>query len=579
MRKFLLLSLLCLTFSCGGEPPSKLTKENLQDSLCRPEHELKYYQDSEDSWFEGSWKWTCKRVNSVSQENSTYARVRVWEKGSRKRSRHSRRKTLRLDHSGRLHTERYEHTSRGAVYEFRRDSADDKWYVDTSNGKPVRRLWLFKRHIKIRPSKSAEPKKSKRFAKTKEPDKSPKTAETEKPAEVLELKKSVVVPKSEEMQELAEPSKNILAGNAEAAKSVMEQMRSEAAEDLITTLIEVADFRTGGAGIKSLEISKENVIISGSIECKNKMDGLRRLSQIRLKLEEYHEEVKLLEHRSTDKGLEFSLKLSDFPDFITCLASQETDQVWKEAEKAETENSAGQVWRVAEEERRVAEESYSQKDYVVAEKSYKQAEELYANVRKLVRTIPSEEQAGSKLRIVELQNSLAALESELRALQASGFPDKIVFKNGKETECEIISETLDSVRIRVKMGTADVPRTRIHSLVRIAQEKDEKASKLRSEPEIQEAQKEKEELGLAMAVLLADSVVDMEWANIKVKSVFDPTQAGNYVATIEVDKRKRWVKEADRFDGYEVLRIDGTSKCVAIIKLDSKKEKEFCTEE
>jgi len=156
MRRCLLLSLLFFTFSCGGEPPSKLTKENLQASLCRPEHELKYYQDSEDSWSRGTWKWTCKRVNSVSQENSTYARVKVSERGARERSKGSKREGLRLDHSGRVYTERYERTSRNATYEFRRDSAGDKWYVDTSNGKRVRRLWLFKRYLKIKPDKSSK---------------------------------------------------------------------------------------------------------------------------------------------------------------------------------------------------------------------------------------------------------------------------------------------------------------------------------------------------------------------------------------------------------------------------------------
>ena len=156
-RTFLLLIIIAfLMLGCGGEPPSRLTKENLQASLCRPEHELKYYQDSEDSWFEGSWKWTCKRVDSVSQENSTYATVRVWEKGSRERPKGSKREGLRLDHSGRVHTDRYERKSRNATYELRRDSIDDRWYIDTSNGKPVRRLWLFKRRLKIKPDESSK---------------------------------------------------------------------------------------------------------------------------------------------------------------------------------------------------------------------------------------------------------------------------------------------------------------------------------------------------------------------------------------------------------------------------------------
>jgi len=157
MRLFILLfSFIFFAFGCGGEPPSRLTKENLQASLCRPDHELKYYQDSEDSFLRSSWKWKCSRILEVEQKSPTHVRIRVLEKGSRERLGSSKSEGLRLDHSGRVYTERYERTSRYATYELGRDSIDDRWYIDTSNGKPVRRLWLFKRHIKIRPDKSSK---------------------------------------------------------------------------------------------------------------------------------------------------------------------------------------------------------------------------------------------------------------------------------------------------------------------------------------------------------------------------------------------------------------------------------------
>ena len=69
-----------------------------------------------------------------------------------------------------------------------------------------------------------------------------------------------------------------------------------------------------------------------------------------------------------------------------------------------------------------------------------------------------------------------------------------------------------------------------------------------------------------------------EWAELKVKSVFDPTQSGSYIAIIELDKRSRIVKEGQQFEGYEVLRIDGVRRCLNVRKRDTKEEKEFCEE-
>jgi hypothetical protein len=70
-----------------------------------------------------------------------------------------------------------------------------------------------------------------------------------------------------------------------------------------------------------------------------------------------------------------------------------------------------------------------------------------------------------------------------------------------------------------------------------------------------------------------------EWALIKVKSVFDPTQSGSYIAIIEVDKRSRIVKEGQQFDDYEVQRIDGVKSCLSIRMRALDEEREFCKEE
>jgi hypothetical protein len=70
-----------------------------------------------------------------------------------------------------------------------------------------------------------------------------------------------------------------------------------------------------------------------------------------------------------------------------------------------------------------------------------------------------------------------------------------------------------------------------------------------------------------------------QWAQMKVKSVFDPTQSGSYIAVIDVDKRTRIVKEGQLFEGYEVRRIDGVRSCLTIYRRDIDQEKEFCKEE
>lgn len=73
-----------------------------------------------------------------------------------------------------------------------------------------------------------------------------------------------------------------------------------------------------------------------------------------------------------------------------------------------------------------------------------------------------------------------------------------------------------------------------------------------------------------------------EWADIRVKSVFDPTQSGSYIAIIEVDKRSRIVKVGDQFGVYEVERVDGVRNCLTIYWSQAKEvdnRKEFCKED
>jgi hypothetical protein len=69
-----------------------------------------------------------------------------------------------------------------------------------------------------------------------------------------------------------------------------------------------------------------------------------------------------------------------------------------------------------------------------------------------------------------------------------------------------------------------------------------------------------------------------EWADIKIKNIFDATRSGSYVAIIEVDKRRRFVKEGEQFLEYTVQRIDGVRNCLTIVRRGEEGEKEFCKE-
>ena len=136
IRTFLLLIVIAfLMLGCGSDPP--LTKGSLEESLCRRGHQFRYKS--------GNTKWVCWRVLHVDQESSTRAKIRVSEKGLEQQ--HAKKWFFRSKYKSKP----YKDVSRVAVYELKRDSANGKWYVDTSNGKRVRRLWLFKRHLKIKP--------------------------------------------------------------------------------------------------------------------------------------------------------------------------------------------------------------------------------------------------------------------------------------------------------------------------------------------------------------------------------------------------------------------------------------------
>jgi hypothetical protein len=104
----------------------------------------------------------------------------------------------------------------------------------------------------------------------------------------------------------------------------------------------------------------------------------------------------------------------------------------------------------------------------------------------------TEGKPDSQPSIDELQKALVSLEDSLRYEEACTFPDAVVVKGGKEIKCEIVSETVNSIRIRTDVGTNDVSRDRIVSVTHATQQEKEEA--LRAKSEIEELQKQRFEL-------------------------------------------------------------------------------------
>jgi hypothetical protein len=70
------------------------------------------------------------------------------------------------------------------------------------------------------------------------------------------------------------------------------------------------------------------------------------------------------------------------------------------------------------------------------------------------------------------------------------------------------------------------------------------------------------------------------WPTIVIRSIFDATKSGTFIAIIEINGKREFKKEGEFFlDSYEVRRIDGVRNCLTIVKRGSitgEEEKEFC---
>jgi hypothetical protein len=72
-----------------------------------------------------------------------------------------------------------------------------------------------------------------------------------------------------------------------------------------------------------------------------------------------------------------------------------------------------------------------------------------------------------------------------------------------------------------------------------------------------------------------------EWPTIVIRSIFDATKSGNFIAIMEINGKREFKKEGEIFlESYEVRRIDGVRNCLTIVKRGlrsgGEEEREFC---
>lgn len=253
---------------------------------------------------------------------------------------------------------------------------------------------------------------------------------------------------------------------ATKAAAAMEAAKTDAAAELIPMLVESPRFPE----IKSVEVQEQSVIVSGAIRNGTRAETLRRLSDVKLNMEQYCGEVKIRKQESVGDLTEFEIELQHMSDLLLFLGSEFMLDRYP---------LCGRVWQMAEEKKQAGFEYHNRHSPESAERSFRMAAELYA--------------ASSQ--IAELEKEMSLLDHKLAGIQAkvdtADFPDKVVLKNGEEIECEVIEEGAELIRIRIQRGTIPMPRRNIASLNRVTQEKEERISMFQSQIETTVEQKDR----------------------------------------------------------------------------------------
>lgn len=210
-------------FGCSNHPEvvgGPLTKEVLQRHLVDL-GPVRYTADD-------GWNWTCERVYVILRQSSTDAEVRVYERGNKRKG---------AVRGG----ARYEAGSRNATYHLVRNSVNDDWYINTSEGEPVRKFGILKIQLALRTGE---------FVKTEKPE---KTSKSLKPKEPLAISQAEDIP----------PELRQTEGNLDSQSSEEDELVALGKESAITPASIAADAPVQEVTSQTLTLIDQDLIRNG----------------------------------------------------------------------------------------------------------------------------------------------------------------------------------------------------------------------------------------------------------------------------------------------------------------------------
>jgi hypothetical protein len=245
---------------------------------------------------------------------------------------------------------------------------------------------------------------------------------------------------------------------AGAAWIEMEDDRFRSAQGLIAELINSLRFHE----ITSINVSEKSVKAAGSIEGGDSPESSRRLTDIKLGLEELCGDVRTTKSEAVDEALEFEIELGCVPELMGGLESEAMLNLYP---------LCARTWQMAEDKRRGGLEYQAEKDVESAVESFGRAARLFTGSSKAA----------------ELEKEMFGVEGEIKAMkakiEAAAYPDTLILGSGKEIKCAVIEEDEDAIRIQTMEGKKRIPRRNIKTITLITPEELKELSELQSKME------------------------------------------------------------------------------------------------
>ena len=246
-----------------------------------------------------------------------------------------------------------------------------------------------------------------------------------------------------------------LAG-ADEARDSMREVMAQAAEHALAALIGASSFPE----IRGIELSEEGAALAGLIEKTPQAKTLRRLSSIRLTMEEFCNGVSIRSQKLEGGDTEFEVRLACMSDILQLLGSDTM---------IESYPLTGRIWHSAEDMRKTGALRRRENLGEAAGESFRRAAELYARAAQMVKL---------EKETFRLDGRIAGMQAEIEAFI---FPDKIIHVNGDTIECKIEEEAEFYVRIQTRKANIRLARKVIASITKSTPEDAERIAGLAPE--------------------------------------------------------------------------------------------------